>query len=253
MLEDVNIHDADYEEVIDSDNEDTGYTPDDENSEEESYNFENPLDEPDSPKSESFGEVLQLTEYNDSMLTPTDNMYGVIAEYREVKVDQVDQLFQQKAKSFVGKIAKFVMELGDVELTAQHKSYIKDVANLQVANLADMMTLVDTNKQMINNIVRRVNATQAEDYALINSYNQLLNQHMKLLKELQTMYKAIPATIKKMRSDVMLEDNAQSTQEHIDEMAVVTENFGETQFNSGKQLLRKLREEAEKKSAGTVS
>lgn len=251
MIENQNIHDADYEEVSYSENEDTSYEPVEENSESD-YNFDNPLDEPDSPKSESFGEVLQLTEYNDSMLTPTDSMYGVVAEYREVKVDQVDQLFQQKAKSFVGKIAKFVMDLGDVELTSQHKSYIKDVANLQVANLADMMTLVETNKQMINNIVRRVNATQAEDYALINSYNQLLNQHMKLLKELQTMYKAIPATIKKMRSDVMLEDN-QNTQEHIDEMSVVTENFGETQFNSGKQLLRKLREEAEKNSSGTVS
>ena len=209
--------------------------------------FENPLDEPDSPQSDDYGEVLQLTEYNDGMLA-ANNSYGVVAEYRDIDIDTVDKQYQIQAKNFVGRITKFITELGDVELSDQHKKYIGDVAKLQVANLADMLSLVEMNKQMIRNIQRRVNATQAEDYALIQTYNQLLNQHIKLYKELQQTYKNIPATLKKMKADVLLDSDQQSQENQVDETKVVTENFGETQFNSSKHLLRKLREEAERKA-----
>ncbi len=212
--------------------------------------FDNPLDEPDSPSSDDYGEVLQLTEYNDGMLATNNNSYGVVAEYRDIDVDTVDKQYQIQAKNFVGKITKFIIELGDVELTDQHKSYLRDVGKLQVANLADMLAVVEMNKSMIRNIARRVNATQAEDYMLIQTYNQLLNQHMKLCKELQQTYKNIPATLKKMKADVMLDaaQQVQAEEQQVDETKVVTENFGETQFNSGKHLLRKLREEVERKS-----
>ena len=73
-----------------------------------------------------------------------------------------------------------------------------------------MLSLVEMNKQMIRNIQRRVNATQAEDYALIQTYNQLLNQHIKLYKELQQTYKNIPATLKKMKADVLLDSDQQN-------------------------------------------
>lgn len=238
MIGDEHIEDAD---VIDNTDNEIGDVNED--------TFVNPLDEQNSPQSDDYGEVLQLTEYNDGMLAPSNNSYGVVAEYREVDIDTVDKHFQTQAKSFVGKITKFITELGDVELSDQHKKYLGEVAQLQVANLADMLSIVEMNKQMIRNIQRRVNATQAEDYALIQTYNQLLNQHMKLYKELQQTYKNIPATLKKMKSDVMLDANQQIQQEEqLDESKVVTENFGETQFNSSKHLIRKLREEAERKA-----
>jgi hypothetical protein len=92
---------------------------------------------------------------------------------------------------------------------------------------------------MMCNIIERVNVTQAEDYAIINSYNNLVNQHLKLLKELNAHYKAIPATIKKMRNDVIQEDRLNSGD--TDEVGgVVTEDFGKSQFNNQKQLLRAM-------------
>lgn len=53
-----------------------------------------------------------------------------------------------------------------------------------------------------------------------------------------------------MKADVMLDaaQQVQAEEQQVDETKVVTENFGETQFNSGKHLLRKLREEVERKS-----
>lgn len=219
------------------------------NIEEDNIETVNPFEEENSPKNEDYGEVLQLTEYNDGMLGPSNNSYGVIAEYREIDIDNVDKVYQIKAKNFVNKITNFIANLGDVELSDKHKSYLNDVGELQISNLADMLSLVDLNKQMIRNIARRVNATQAEDYALIQTYNQLLNQHMKLCKELQQTYKNIPATLKKMKADVLLDDNQQIQEEQVDETKVVTEDFGKTQFNSSKHLIRKLREEAEKKAS----
>ena len=94
---------------------------------------------------------------------------------------------------------------------------------------------------MMKNIIERVNVTQAEDYAIVNSYNNLVNQHLKLLKELSNHYKAIPATIKKMRNDVIQEDRLNSDNSD-DVSGVVTENFGETQFNNQKQLLKAILE-----------
>lgn len=60
--------------------------------------FDNPLDEPDSPSSDDYGEVLQLTEYNDGMLATNNNSYGVVAEYRDIDVDTVDKQYQIQAK-----------------------------------------------------------------------------------------------------------------------------------------------------------
>ena len=92
---------------------------------------------------------------------------------------------------------------------------------------------------MINNIVRRVNSVQAEDFAMIATYNSLLNQHLKLMKELQNTYKAIPGVLKKMKTEVIC------NQELLDgenSNEVISDKYGETQFNDQKQLLKKLKE-----------
>lgn len=188
---------------------------------------------------ENFDEVLQLTQYEGGGLsTRNENTDFVVAEYEKIDTINISKLSQKSAKNFVSKIVKFVLEFNDVQLTEDHKNYIRQVGNLQLNNLSDMLELVAINKQMIANIVARVNATQAEDYAIINSYNNLLNQHIKLIKEVATMYKSIPSVIKKMRADVLTNQELENNSDTNDE--VVTEDYGETQFNNGKQMLKSI-------------
>lgn len=185
-----------------------------------------------SPK-EDFGEVLQLTEFNG---LPTQNDF-VVAEYNKIDTISIDNNTKKIAKKFVQKITKFVLEFNDIQLSDDHKDYIRQVGELQLSNLNDLLTLVEVNKQMITNIVARVNATQAEDYAIINSYNNLLNQHIKLIKEVATMYKAIPSVMKKMRADVLTNQELENQTENKE---LITEEYGETQFNNSKQMLRTI-------------
>lgn len=189
---------------------------------------------------EDFSEVLELTEYNNGMLA-TNNDKLFVAQYDDIKTIEISQKHKKFAQNFVGKITKFVLDFNDVELSEGHKSYIKSVGKLQMDHLVDLLSLVDMNKQMINNIVNRVNSTQAEDYVIISSYNNLINQHLKLIKELQNTYKSIPNTLKKMKADILcnqeLEENALPTGDEL-----ITENFGETHFNNGKQLNQILAE-----------
>lgn len=187
---------------------------------------------------ENFDEVLQLTQYEGGLTTRNENTDFVVAEYEKIDTINISKLSQKSAKNFVSKIVKFVLEFNDVQLTEDHKNYIRQVGNLQLNNLSDMLELVAINKQMIANIVARVNATQAEDYAIINSYNNLLNQHIKLIKEVATMYKSIPSVIKKMRADVLTNQELENNSDTNDE--VVTEDYGETQFNNGKQMLKSI-------------
>jgi hypothetical protein len=193
---------------------------------------------------ENFDEVLKLTEYNDSMLQPS-TFSGVVAEYTDINAIEINKKHEQDAKKFVSKITKFILDFKDIELDEAHKNYLRQVGNLQVQHLADLLYLTDVNKQMLNNILARVNATQAEDYSIISAYNNLANQHLKLIKELQNTYKSIPSVIKKMRTEVMCNQDINS-QENTEE-EVITKEFGETQFTNSKQLLRKIIEDRENK------
>lgn len=186
---------------------------------------------------ENFDEVLQLTQY-DGGLTHSVQTDFVVAEYDKIDVNLIDKKQERIAKNFVSRITKFVLDFNDVALTEEHKKYIRAVGALQLDNLKDLLSLVDMNKQMINNIVSRVNATQAEDYAIINTYNNLVNQQIKLIKDLTIMYKSIPSVIKKMRADVLTNQELENNGE--DGEGIVTEDFGETQFNNGKQLLKTI-------------
>lgn len=196
---------------------------------------ENILDQNDK---EDFGEVLSLTEYMGGGTVRDVNQDFVVAEYTKIDTQNIDKQTQLVAKKFVSKITKFILEFNDVQLDDAHKNYIKQVGALQLSNLQDLLTLVEINKQMISNIVARVNATQAEDYTIINSYNNLLNQHLKLIKEVTTMYKSIPSVMKKMRADILSNQELENQNNENEEL--ITENYGEKQFNNSKQLLRTI-------------
>lgn len=198
---------------------------------------ENSLEISDSD-SEDYSDVLHLTAYDGGMIS-NEHTDFIIAEYENIDTKQVDKETKLLAKKFVTKITKFILDFNDVQLSEEHRNYIRQVGLFQLDNLKDMLSLVEINKQMINNIVARVNAVQAEDYVIINSYNNLVNQHLKLLKEVTNFYKSIPATIKKMRADIL--SNQELENEEINN-ELLTENYGETQFNSSKQMLRTLLE-----------
>ena len=193
---------------------------------------------------EDFSDVLQLTQYEGGGLMTERNTDYVIAEYEDIKPFELEKKHQLEAKKFVSRITKFVLDFNDLVLTEEHKAYVKQVGQLQLQHLSDLLYLTDVNKKMLNNIISRVNATQAEDYAIINSYNNLANQHLKLIKELQNTYKAIPSVMKKMRADVICNQELVELQANEDEL--VTENFGETQFNNSKQMLRTILENKKK-------
>lgn len=197
---------------------------------------------------QSFDEVLELTAYSDSSLTPSNQNTFVVAEYEEINTPTISDKHRIIAKKFVQKITSFILEFNDVALTEEHKVYIKQVGNLQMQHLEDLLTLTEVNKRMIANIIHRVNATQAEDYAIINSYNLLINQHLKLLRELQTTYKSIPSVLKKMKADVLCN---QALEENFEEDEVITEEYGETQFNNSKQMLRSLADDYKKPNSKT--
>lgn len=185
-------------------------------------------------------EVLQLTPFDDG--NQSVQSYGVIAEYNEIDTKAISVQQKQLARSFVNKIEKFVLDFNDTNLTEVHKEYIRQVGELELQNMADLMSLVTINKQMIDNVVARINASQAEDYTIINAYNNLINQHLKLSKELATAYKAIPSVIKKMKADVLNDEESSDVSQ-----TVITEAYGETQFNNGKEMLKKLLESRNKK------
>lgn len=187
-----------------------------------------------------YDEVLQLTEYDGGNLE-TSNNTGIVAEYNPINIVTVEKKHKAFATSFVQKISKFIVDFKDVELTDKHEQYIKQVGQLQLENLADLLSLVEINRAMLNNIILRVNSVQGEDYAMLATYNSLLNQHLKLLKELQNAYKAIPGIIKKMKTEVFC--NQELLDSPLDEAGnVITEDYGTTQFNNQKEMLKSLKE-----------
>lgn len=189
-------------------------------------------------------EVVQLTEY-DGNLTPKQSGLVAIAEYKNIDLKLIDQKLATKTKNFVNRITKFVLEFNDEVITPQHESYLKQVAELQYNNLLDLLYLQEINKQMINNIVERINSTSAEDYAILQSYTNLVTQHLKLMKEVQTQYRNIPTVLKKMRADVLCNQQIEAPLTPSSE--VYSQSFGDLQFNNHKQMLKSILTESESK------
>ena len=199
---------------------------------------------------ESFEEVFDITAENlksynieDGRYVPAQSVNEFAAqgfsiqEFSRIDVEDVVKEYSVKAKNFVDKVNKFIREFDDESLSEDHREYLSNIAQLQTNDLTDLMTLVDVNKKMILNIVNQVNAVGFEDLMLINSYNSLINQHIKLIKELQSLYKSIPSNMKKMLSDVRCD---QQLSESSNSGEIITKDYGETQFNNQKQLLKAL-------------
>lgn len=191
--------------------------------------------------------VLQLVPYETgtttSELSQSMGYFGS-SEYNDIDTSLISSKQESEARAFVSKVEQFVVrlneQLNDSQLSDDLQEYIKQVGMLQYQNLADIMTLVTINKQMINNIVARINASQAEDYAIIQSYSGLVTQHIKLSRELSTIYKSIPSTVKKMVQEIT--GDQQTELDGGVSSAIITQNYGETQFNSTKELLKTLKD-----------
>lgn len=192
---------------------------------------------------QNFDEVVNLTEYTDfgrKGLSPSE--LAAIPEYQAIDTIKIGKDQQLEAKAFVQKITNFIIQFDDDCLTEEHREYLRSVARLQISDMADMLTLVTINRQMLNNIIERINSSQLEDYAIINTYNMMVNQHLKLIKELQTHYKNIPNVIKKMKTDV-LTDQILEKPDELQQTPMMTEDFGTSQFNNHKELLKSLLKE----------
>ena len=195
-------------------------------------------------------DVLTLVPYetntSSSELSQSMGYFGS-SEYKDIDTALLTSKQEAEARSFVSKVENFIVRLSeqtsDSALNDSLRDYIQHVGTLQFHSLSDLMSLVSINKMMLENVVARINASQAEDYAIIQTYSNLVNQHIKLSRELSTIYKSIPSTIKKMVQEVTNEQNTEL--DDSVQRAIITQDYGETQFNSSKELLKTLREQQE--------
>ena len=125
----------------------------------------------------------------------------------------------------------------------RNQKYLKNVGDLELTTLKDLLTITEYNKQMINNIVFRINSVQAEDYAMIQSYTSLVNNHMRLMKDLQIKYKAIPGVIKRMKAEILC--NQELGKDENDYKRLEQEVEQNIEISSNKDMIRELRRKRE--------
>lgn len=204
----------------------------------ETYELSSMNDE--SEYSEDFGEVLEITEYTGNESNTSISNY-VDAEYQDIDLGLVSSKQENLAKTFVDKVKKFIIKLDDIEISKEQKQYLDIVSRLELNKLQDLLVLTEVNMQLIGNLTRRINSVQAEDYVMIQTYNNLVNQHIKLHKEVSNTYRNIPLNIRKLQTDVV-GDNQQISNKKADD-GLLTQDFGTTQFNNSKQLLKNLEDQ----------
>lgn len=181
-------------------------------------------------------EILHLSEY---VSTESNNSLSVVAEYTDINVVNIDNKSKKTAQDLVRKITKFIIEFDDVELNENHKKYLNEVGSLEISTLQDLLTITQYNKQMIDNIVLRINSVQAEDFAMIQSYTSLVNNHMRLMKDLQAKYKAIPSIIKRMKAEILCNQELGKDENNYKRLEQEIENTVE--ISSNKDMIRQLR------------
>lgn len=181
-------------------------------------------------------EILSLTEY---VNPESNNNLSVVAEYNDINVINIDKSSKKTAQELVKKITKFIIEFDDVELTDTHKKYLNDVGALEISTLQDLLNITEYNKMMIQNIILRINSVQAEDFAMIQSYTSLVNNHMRLMKDLQTKYKAIPGVIKRMKAEILCNQELGKDENDYKKLEQEIENTVE--ISSNKDMIRQLR------------
>jgi len=184
---------------------------------------------------DNFDEVLELTTYEEG-----ESGKFLVANYDNINIIEITNEQKQIAETFVSEARKLILSYsGDASTEIQ--KYLTSIANLQLNQLGDLLALKEVNKQMLNNLVERINSVQADDYALIQTYTSLLQQHMKLHKELRETFTTIPALMRKMVIDInteLIDDSSPKT-------PIISENYGKSQFNNSKELLKKLKQKQE--------
>ncbi len=192
---------------------------------------------------EFFEEVFDLTNYDNREVVNNEENSLLIAEYDNIDIVKTTQNQQKKAKRFIQEVKRMMVSYAGNGLSSEISKYLSTVAALQIEQLGDLLTMLDINKQMLGNMVRRINTFQADDYALIQTYTNLLQQHIRLHKEVQNNYSGIPALMKRMTTDI----DTELLQSNTPDNPVISESHGETQFNSSKEMLLKLKEKIESK------
>lgn len=197
-------------------------------------------------------EVLSLTEWDDGGSSVKDNGMQVVAEYVPIDITTINKTVQIKTKSFVSKVLKFITDLEGESMTDERKSFLKTVAEIQVTNISDLSYLLTTNRELLDNVLRRINASQADDYININLYSSLVTQHLKLSKELNTAYKDLPTVMKRMNAEIKAENTEVIPELDPNQQQIITESFGVSQFNSQGDLLTKLKNQQAERSNSKV-
>jgi sulfur relay (sulfurtransferase) DsrC/TusE family protein len=185
-----------------------------------------------------FSDVLDVSLLNDGhgFQVGANSATYSIAKYDQINVVEIGRRATAEAKNFVQKVTTFIAEAEDSELSKAHIEYIKQVGKFEIQNLSDLLRIAQINSIMINNIVERINSTVAEDYAMISSYNNLIVLHMKLIREIKNLYVAIPNTMRKMKAEMLTNQDVEVT----NKVEQFSEELGETHFNNQKQLLATL-------------
>lgn len=203
--------------------------------------------EPEIEDIDDFDSVITLSTLQTDGL---DNMYGGStgvsnyndAEYNQVEPLKITEKQTKLANKFVTDITKFITKLGDVDLNEQHKNYIKVVGNLKISNLTELLTMREMNKSIMVNLVNSINSTNGEDIMVIQSYNSLLNTQMKLIKETDQFINAVPTDIKKLRNDVLTQEQLEKMDSVDDSLLDVT---NQNVHNNTKQLLMQIKAKKE--------
>jgi hypothetical protein len=205
----------------------------------------NPFDDIDDV--ESFNEVLALTPYE----TRDRNTSLVVAEFSKIEVGKIEERYTKQAKSIVSKIVTFILSMKGGELSKPQETYIRQIGALQMRHLSDLLQLEEMNKMVLNNILERINATMGEDYAIIQTYNNLVSQHFKLVRELKETYRNIPSTLKKMKTDILCDQELNGNGGELPDTSEITGDTGGT-YRSGKEFLKTILEKraAEKAARG---
>lgn len=187
---------------------------------------------------DNFDEVLALTNYTNSDMSASSDTF-VVAEYENINIVETSTNQQKIAKKFIQETKKLIVSFAsDNIISVEASNYLTSIANLQINQLGDLLSMVSINKQMLDNMVRRVNSVQAEDYALVQTYTNLLQQHLKLHRELQISYSSIPGLMKKMLMDV----NSEIMDDNTPKNPIISDKYGVSQFNSSKEMLKKLKD-----------
>lgn len=201
-----------------------------------------------------YDEVIQLTEYTGGgTMTPQFGSGGdfSIAQYDQIDLGGLETKYKSLAKSFTDKVKSFVMSMNDEELSQEHKEYMEAVAEIQMTSLSDLLYTCAINKQMINNVVNKINATMVEDYAIIQSYTSLVTLHMKLIKDMMTHFKSIPGVMKRLKTEVITDQLL--PEGHDGDNLPSSESFlksEDNEFSNRKDMLRKLAAEIQQENNG---